>query len=66
MVKSLFPGPAARDVDTDSLEKRLFALCKNHLAPYKIPRDIIILKELPLTTTGKVNKKELRAQYAQK
>lgn len=34
--------------------------CKNQLASYKVPRKIIIQKTLPLTATGKINKKELR------
>jgi len=58
---------AARDyVDkADILSTELLELCKQHLAPYKIPRAFIIMKELPTTTTGKVNKKELRLLHAQ-
>lgn len=37
-------------------------LCTNHLAAYKIPRQFFIERELPMTTTGKVDKKVLRAR----
>ena len=44
-----------------NIEKDLRALCKNHLATYKIPRKFICdTKELPTTATGKVDKKVLR------
>ncbi|MHA1867214.1 MAG: AMP-binding enzyme, partial [Candidatus Heimdallarchaeaceae archaeon] len=35
--------------------------CKKHLAPYKVPRKIEYLEELPRTALGKVLRKELRA-----
>ncbi len=59
---------AARDyVDKQNiLSAELLELCRQHLAPYKIPRAFIIIKELPTTTTGKVDKKELRILHAQK
>lgn len=41
-------------------EKELIKLCVENLAPYKIPRRVIIRKELPLTATGKVDKKQLK------
>lgn len=44
------------------LEAELRALCNQHLANYKIPRRFVIMQELPLTATGKVDKKVLRAQ----
>jgi long-chain acyl-CoA synthetase len=34
--------------------------CRNHLAQYKIPRDVEILSELPKNTTGKILKRELK------
>ncbi len=53
---------AARDY-TDKpeiLSAELSELCKQHLAAYKIPRAFFILKELPATATGKIDKKALR------
>jgi fatty-acyl-CoA synthase/long-chain acyl-CoA synthetase len=37
--------------------------CREHLAAYKQPRDVHFVKEFPLTTTGKVLKRELRTKY---
>lgn len=42
------------------------SLCMQHLASYKVPREIIVWQgELPVTTTGKVDKKVLRVYDAQ-
>lgn len=42
------------------LIQELKILCEKNLANYKVPRQFIIKKELPLTATGKINKKELK------
>jgi long-chain acyl-CoA synthetase len=44
-------------------EEELRALCSQNLASYKIPKQFIILEKMPVTATGKINKKELKAQY---
>lgn len=41
-------------------EAELRAWCSQHLAAYKTPRTYTIHERLPMTPTGKVNKKELR------
>lgn len=41
-------------------EKELRELCGEHLATYKIPRRFVCREELPLTATGKIDKKQLR------
>lgn len=48
---------------SDSLAAELRALCAQNLAPYKIPKKFFFEKELPTTSTGKVNKKDLRARF---
>ncbi|MBN2267494.1 MAG: AMP-binding protein [Candidatus Babeliaceae bacterium] len=40
-------------------------LCLQYLAPYKIPRHFIIRGSLPMTATGKVDKKILRKEIAE-
>jgi fatty-acyl-CoA synthase len=40
----------------DALKKYV----KNHLARFKVPRDVVFLDELPRNATGKVLKRELR------
>lgn len=47
----------------EGLEAELMALCKHQLAAYKVPRSIIIERELPMTATQKVDKKILRSRF---
>jgi long-chain acyl-CoA synthetase len=53
---------ASKEQDTLTLIEQLRALCSRSLASYKIPRQYYIRRELPVTTTGKVNKKLLLAE----
>jgi long-chain acyl-CoA synthetase len=55
-VVALKPGAEAAD------EEALIAFCRERLASYKYPRRIRFVEALPLGPTGKVLKKELRAQ----
>lgn len=48
------------------LEQELKKLCVESLAGYKVPKKFIIMKDLPLTATAKVNKRLLRAELEQK
>ena len=47
---------------TAALATALFAYCRQHLAPYKIPRILEFVPELPKTISGKIRRVELRAQ----
>ena len=38
----------------------LRALCEKELAPYKVPRTIVVLPEMPRTNVGKIDKQRLR------
>ena len=42
------------------LAAELMAFCKGHLAPYKFPRQIHFVAELPKTATGKIQRFRLR------
>ncbi|MBI3196842.1 MAG: benzoate-CoA ligase family protein, partial [Rhodospirillales bacterium] len=44
-----------------ALTEELMALCKKTLAPYKYPRWIEYVPELPKTATGKILRFKLRA-----
>jgi benzoate-CoA ligase len=46
-------------------DEELKAFVKDKLAPYKYPRVIEFLNELPKTATGKIQRFKLRAQEAQ-
>ena len=53
----LMPGTnASREV-----ADKIFAYCKQHLAPYKAPRLLEFVSELPKTISGKIRRVELRA-----
>jgi acyl-coenzyme A synthetase/AMP-(fatty) acid ligase len=41
-------------------EDQLLDWCKQEMANYKCPREIVFVKELPLNASGKVLKYELR------
>ena len=51
------PGTAA---DPD----RLRAFCRERLANYKVPKEFVVVDELPLLPVGKVDKQALRRRAA--
>jgi acyl-CoA synthetase (AMP-forming)/AMP-acid ligase II len=53
---SLHPGAQLTESD-------LVSFCREHLAGYKIPREVSFRDELPRTPTGKLLKRELREPY---
>jgi acetyl-CoA synthetase len=58
----LAPGHAP----SESLQDSIRAHVKRYLAPYQQPREIEFVAELPMTTTGKVQRKVLREREAKK
>jgi acetyl-CoA synthetase len=56
----LAPGEAPSEALKDSIREHV----KRHLAPYQQPREIEFVAELPMTTTGKVQRKVLREREA--
>jgi len=46
---------------SSEMAKKIFAHCKHHLAPYKMPRSLEFVSELPKTISGKIRRIELRA-----
>jgi len=49
-----------RTVDPDGLLAKL----RDHLDPFKIPKSVIVVDELPKTSTGKIQKNVVRDQFA--
>lgn len=47
---------------TAHIEEQLRTLCANSLAGYKVPRHVIVLEDLPMTSLGKIDKKKLRLE----
>lgn len=50
---------------TDEVAQELFAYARKNLAPYKMPRLIEFVTELPKTISGKIRRVELRAREAE-
>ena len=48
------------DGNEEALKKNITAFAKENCSPYEVPKMIEIVKELPLTVVGKVDKKSLR------
>ena len=48
------------DIESEDLSGELLEHCKSGLAPYKYPRWIQFLEELPKTATGKIQRFKLR------
>ncbi|MFA6535758.1 MAG: AMP-binding protein, partial [Candidatus Babeliales bacterium] len=44
----------------NGIEASLRSLCTNNLAAYKVPRKFVCVEDLPMNSTGKVDKKQLR------
>ena len=53
------PRPGAT-IDADALIGRV----REHLAGFKTPKDVIVVDELPKTSTGKIQKNVLRSEHA--
>jgi benzoate-CoA ligase family protein len=49
-----------RDATSTTIADELKAFVKGHLAPYKYPRWVEVVKELPKTATGKIQRFKLR------
>lgn len=47
-------------------EAEVIAFCKERLAPYKVPKQIEFISELPKSTVGKILRRELRDQELKK
>jgi len=58
----LAPGHSGSDELRESIRDHV----KKHLAPYQQPREIEFVAELPMTTTGKVQRKVLREREARR
>jgi acetyl-CoA synthetase len=45
---------------TDSLEKEIIDSAREHLAPYKLPKSLRIISEMPKSPVGKILRRTLR------
>ena len=58
-VPAAFVIPAGEPGD---LRERILAACREQLADFKLPREVVFVPELPRSVLNKVSKKELRAR----
>lgn len=50
----------SKNQNPEDTEKEIIAFCREHMSPYKVPKQIEFIPEIPLTAVGKVDKKVLR------
>ena len=53
-----------RDAASSVSAETLLPAVRSHLDGYKVPKAVIVVSELPRTSTGKIQKNVLREQYA--
>lgn len=53
----------SKSKNQEKLKEELYSLCKSRLALYKIPKKFIIKSSLPISATGKIDKKVLKKEY---
>ncbi|AFM28009.1 class I adenylate-forming enzyme family protein [Desulfomonile tiedjei] len=45
------------------LPEEIVSFCKEHVADYKVPKQVVVCRELPLTPAGKVMKSKLKEDF---
>lgn len=58
--------PVSMNINQDELCKKILEKCKNNVADFAIPKDIVFKEELPKTAMGKVNFKALTEEFSNK
>jgi len=53
------------DVEDKPTEEELMAFLSRDFAKYQVPRDYVFISEVPKTSVGKFDKKEIRKMYAE-
>lgn len=58
VVAAAVPADGAGEIDVEALR----AFCREHLTPYKVPRRIVVVDELPRNLIGKVLRRQVKEQ----
>lgn len=58
--------PTSMDIDLDALKSNIIEQCKNEVAEYAMPREVVFKEEFPRTAMGKVNFKQITADMNKK
>ena len=48
----------------DVTPDEVIAFCRERLAGFKVPKHVVVVRELPKNASGKILKRELRDRYA--
>ena len=54
--------PESAGDEPDTLREQILQYCQEQLAPYKVPKQIHFIEQIPLTAVGKIDKKQLREE----
>jgi acyl-CoA synthetase (AMP-forming)/AMP-acid ligase II len=54
----------AESVDPDEVGRAILNWARDTMANYKVPRSVVLVKDLPVNASGKVLKRELRQRHA--
>ena len=54
------------NMDLEALKNRILQKCKDNVADFAMPKEIIFKEELPKTAMGKVNFKALTKEISEK
>ena len=54
------------EIDPVVLSEKVMDYCKEKMASYKKPKEVLIVAEFPLNSTGKIAKKVLRQQLEER
>ncbi len=57
----IVPKPGAEVTEED-----VIAFCKQNMAGYKVPKKVFVRPSLPMTASGKILKREIRAEHVKK
>jgi long-chain acyl-CoA synthetase len=62
-------GEAVRAVirlkdDQNITEKEIKSFCREHMADFKVPKEVLFVKTMPKTTSGKIRKQELQGNIS--
>ncbi len=50
----------SKSSDAGILKEDIIVFCRENMAPYKVPKLVEFIDQIPLTPVGKVDKKSLR------
>ena len=61
-IVTLFVQPTDPSANQEAMSEEIINYCREHMAAYKVPKQVKFVDAIPLTAVGKIDKKLLRAQ----